>query len=217
MSRFHRRLALTLSLSLIVIGMTSADDQINDVSQEDAAAVPKFDFAAAAAEYEIVSGSDRLICEPFQAELLKWSNPVRSTPAGTVFLWHHKGVPQAACCMFAIRNPDVKGDDFVNHEFVSLSTGLIEAKSDGAKKQFAITEAGAAELVAKAETVTTLLNRMSAMGEQRAKTDGAPIRRAMGNLRAVLQNRLVGDDVTAETLHDVAAILDEAAQKIERL
>jgi DNA-binding PadR family transcriptional regulator len=96
--------------------------------------------------------------------------------------------------------------------------GLIEeAKSEGAKKQFAITEAGSTELAAKADEVTALLNRLSAMGEQRAKTDGAPIRRAMGNLRAVLQNRLVGDDVTAETLHDVAAILDEAAQKIERL
>jgi DNA-binding PadR family transcriptional regulator len=96
--------------------------------------------------------------------------------------------------------------------------GLIEeAKSEGAKKQFAITEAGTAELVAKADEVTALLNRLAEMGKQRAKTDGAPIRRAMGNLRAVLQNRLVGDDVTAETLHDVAAILDEAAQKIERL
>ncbi len=96
--------------------------------------------------------------------------------------------------------------------------GLIEeAKSEGAKKQFAITDAGGAELVAKADEVATLLNRLAEMGKQRAKTDGAPIRRAMGNLRAVLQNRLVGDDVTAETLHDVAAILDEAAQKIERL
>ncbi len=96
--------------------------------------------------------------------------------------------------------------------------GLIEeAKSEGAKKQFAITETGSAELAAKADEVTALLNRLSEMGKQRAKTDGAPIRRAMGNLRAVLQNRLVNDDVTAVTLHDVAAILDEAAQKIERL
>jgi DNA-binding PadR family transcriptional regulator len=96
--------------------------------------------------------------------------------------------------------------------------GLIEeAKSEGAKKQFAITDAGSAELAAKAEDVAALLARLSAMGEQRAKTDSAPIRRAMGNLRAVLQNRLTRDDVTAETLHDVAAILDEAAQKIERL
>jgi DNA-binding PadR family transcriptional regulator len=96
--------------------------------------------------------------------------------------------------------------------------GLIEeTKSEGAKKQFAITEAGTAELAAKADEVTALLNRLAEMGKQRAKTDGAPIRRAMGNLRAVLQNRLVNDDVTANTLHDVAAILDEAAQKIERL
>lgn len=96
--------------------------------------------------------------------------------------------------------------------------GLIEeAKSDGAKKQFAITGAGAADLAAKADEVTVLLNRLAEMGKQRAKTDGAPIRRAMGNLRTVLQNRLVGDDVNADTLHDVAAILDEAARKIERL
>jgi DNA-binding PadR family transcriptional regulator len=96
--------------------------------------------------------------------------------------------------------------------------GLIaEAKAEGAKKQFAITEAGTAELDTKADTVIALFARLSDIGTQRAKTDGAPIRRAMGNLRAVLQNRLSGDDVTADTLHDVAAILDEAAQKIERL
>ncbi len=96
--------------------------------------------------------------------------------------------------------------------------GLIEeAESEGSKKQFAITEAGTAELAAKADEVTVLLNRLSEMGKQRLKTDGAPIRRAMGNLRAVLQNRLVSDDVTTQTLHDVAAILDEAAQKIERM
>lgn len=101
-----------------------------EVKQEDAEAVPKFDFAAAAAGYEISIGKDRLICEPFQIELLKWSNPVRGSPAGTVFLWHHKGAPQAACCMFSYKHPEVKGDFLVNHEFVSLSTDLIESKSN---------------------------------------------------------------------------------------
>jgi len=43
------------------------------------------------------------------------------------------------------------------------------------------------------------------------------VRRAMGNLRTVLQNRLVQPDVDADTLHQVSAIIDEAAQKIERL
>jgi len=33
----------------------------------------------------------------------------------------------------------------------------------------------------------------------------------------VLQNRLTADDATPEMLHDVAAIIDDAAQKIERL
>ena len=55
------------------------------------------------------------------------------------------------------------------------------------------------------------------MGAERAKTDGAPIRRAMGNLRAVLQHRLSEGEVTQDTLHDVAALIDEAAQKIERM
>jgi DNA-binding PadR family transcriptional regulator len=96
--------------------------------------------------------------------------------------------------------------------------GLIEEqKADGAKKQFAITEAGKAELAEKAEEVAALFERLAALASMRERTDGAPIRRAMGNLRAVLQNRLTAEGVDADTLHDVAEILDEAARKIERL
>lgn len=95
--------------------------------------------------------------------------------------------------------------------------GLIVATADGTKKSFAITEAGTTELTAKATEVAALFARLSEMSAMRAKTDGAPIRRSMGNLRAVLQNRLTADDVTPEMLHDVAAIVDDAAQKIERL
>jgi hypothetical protein len=43
------------------------------------------------------------------------------------------------------------------------------------------------------------------------------VRRAMGNLREAIQIRLAHDDVTVETLHAVTALIDEAAQKIERL
>ena len=39
----------------------------------------------------------------------------------------------------------------------------------------------------------------------------------MGNLRTVLADRLDREGVQTETLHEVAAILDEAARKIERL
>ena len=51
----------------------------------------------------------------------------------------------------------------------------------------------------------------------RERTDGGPVRRAMGNLRTVLLDRLSRDGVQSETMHEVAAILDEAARKIERL
>jgi DNA-binding PadR family transcriptional regulator len=96
--------------------------------------------------------------------------------------------------------------------------GLIEEqKTEGAKKQFAITAAGTAHLAERAEEVEALFARLSELASMRERTDGAPIRRAMGNLRAVLQNRLTAEGVDADTLHDVAAILDEAAQKIERL
>ena len=95
--------------------------------------------------------------------------------------------------------------------------GAVEAQADGTKKQYAITDIGRAELAEKAAEVSVLMARLAELGAERAKTDGAPIRRAMGNLRAVLANRLTADDVTTDTLHDVAAMIDEAARKIERL
>lgn len=94
---------------------------------------------------------------------------------------------------------------------------VAEQKAEGAKKSFAITDAGAAHLAERADEVSALFGRLAELASMQAQTDGGPIRRAMGNLRAVLQNRLSAEGVEAETLHDVAAILDEAARKIERL
>jgi len=96
--------------------------------------------------------------------------------------------------------------------------GLIEAQqSEGAKKLFAVTDAGTAELEANAEQVAALIARLSAIGEERQKVDATSIRRAMGNLREVLVNRLNSGEVDDEVLHQIVALLDEAAQKIERL
>src|SRR4051812_5004142 len=89
---------------------------------------------------------------------------------------------------------------------------LVESRAEGARKAFAITEAGSAELREKQEEVDALFARLAALGEQQARTSGGPIRRAMGNLRAVLQERLSGSEVDPETLHEIAAILDEAAR-----
>ncbi len=94
---------------------------------------------------------------------------------------------------------------------------IAETRTEGAKKQFAITEAGTAHLAENAAVVAALFARLAELGSQQARTSGGPIRRAMGNLRTVLQERLGDPEVGADTLHEVAAILDEAARKIERL
>lgn len=94
---------------------------------------------------------------------------------------------------------------------------IDEERSDGARKRYAITLSGAAYLSEKTVEVEAVMARLVEMGAHRERTEGAPIRRAMGNLRQVLEHRLTREDVTPEMLHDVAALLDEVSQKIERL
>ncbi|MDH7971241.1 PadR family transcriptional regulator [Sphingomonas sp. AR_OL41] len=96
--------------------------------------------------------------------------------------------------------------------------GLIgERQTEGAKKLFAVTEAGTTHLAENAELVAALMTRLAEVGAERARGDNSSVRRAMMNLRVVLQNRLAAGDVDAETLHAAVALIDEAAQKIERL
>jgi len=93
---------------------------------------------------------------------------------------------------------------------------IEEATPGGARKQFAVTAEGSEHLAAKKQEVEALLARLSQLATAHKRTDGGPIRRAMANLRAVLMDRL-DRDVETETLHAAAAILDDAAQRIERL
>lgn len=96
--------------------------------------------------------------------------------------------------------------------------GQIAAQqAEGAKKLFAITAEGRAELDANADMIEALVARLAAIGAERQRTDSASVRRAMGNLRQVLMNRLGGRDIDEATLHQLVALIDEAAQKIERL
>ena len=94
---------------------------------------------------------------------------------------------------------------------------IEEAAAEGPRKAFAITADGTAELLAKKAEVEALFARLAELASMRERTDGGPVRRAMGNLRTVLLDRLGKDGVQSETMHEVAAILDEAARKIERL
>jgi len=94
---------------------------------------------------------------------------------------------------------------------------IEEAVSGGARKAFSVTSEGTEHLVARKTEVEALFARLIQLATARERTDGGPIRRAMQNLRTVLMYRLDREDVPAETLHQAAAILDEAAQRIERL
>lgn len=94
---------------------------------------------------------------------------------------------------------------------------IEEATPGGARKQFTATAEGTEHLAARRQEVEALFARLSELASARQRTDGGPIRRAMENLRAALMYRLNRDTVETETLHAAAAILDDAAQKIERL
>ena len=94
---------------------------------------------------------------------------------------------------------------------------IEEQQAEGSRKVFAVTAEGEAHLEEKADEVEALLARLEDVGSDRRKAGGAPIKRAVGNLLSALWHRVTRDEVDEKTLHDVAAILDEAAQKIERL
>ena len=94
---------------------------------------------------------------------------------------------------------------------------IEERESDGAKKLYGVTPAGQAHLEEQAEAVAALLGRLAQLGTMRQRTDGGPVRRAMGNLKTALRERVARDEVERDTLHEIAAILDEATRRIERL
>lgn len=94
---------------------------------------------------------------------------------------------------------------------------IEEQTGDGARRLFAITADGKLHLDERHNEVGTLFARLDALAAMREKTDGGPVRRAMHNLHGVLHDRLSREDLPNEIPHEIAALLDEVAQKIERL
>ena len=78
-------------------------------------------FANVPKRFQLKGGADAsqpltLLPEP----VLNWSNPIRRTPAGGLFLWTLKGRPQVALCVYP-------NNDRYDYEFQSLATSPIEA------------------------------------------------------------------------------------------
>lgn len=93
---------------------------------------------------------------------------------------------------------------------------IAEEASESARKVFAITPGGTDHLHERAEDVGALFERLAALARQRERTDVAPVRRALHNLRNVLRHRL-GAGLAEDKLHEAVELIDEAARKIERL
>ena len=96
--------------------------------------------------------------------------------------------------------------------------GLIaEQAGEGARKSFAVTDAGRAELDGRTDEFEAIIGRLKALAEERERHSAPPLKRAMGNLFMAVRSRMADTDKDRETMHQIAEILDEAARKIERL
>jgi DNA-binding PadR family transcriptional regulator len=99
-----------------------------------------------------------------------------------------------------------------------VDEGLIaEEVGEGPRKAFAVTEAGRTELAGKADEIAAIVAKLKSLGDQRERSESPPVRRAMGNLHAVLRNRAMAEGFDTEAAHAIADILDDVARRIERL
>jgi DNA-binding PadR family transcriptional regulator len=96
--------------------------------------------------------------------------------------------------------------------------GLIEeAPGEGPRKPFQATDEGRAHLEERGEDVDRLFERLRDLAPSEESSAGPAIGRAVKNLMTALRHRIGRDGLDDELLHEIAAILDEAAQRIERV
>ena len=96
--------------------------------------------------------------------------------------------------------------------------GLIaEAKSKDTKKVYEATAEGRAHLQENSAEVEELIERLEGHGHHRRRGQRPEIGRAIGNLMTALRNRIAHDGWNEQLLDEVVDILDQAAQRIERV
>ena len=92
-----------------------------------------------------------------------------------------------------------------------------ETLGEDGKKIYSITERGSARLAEEQEQIDHILERLDGVSKMGEASDGASIRRAMHNLKSAVRIRLASENKGSDKILDVAAIIDEAASRIERL
>ena len=94
---------------------------------------------------------------------------------------------------------------------------IAEAKSRTTKKIYEATAEGRAHLEENSDEIEYLIDRLEGHARNRRRGQRPEIGRAIGNLMTALRNRIVHDGWNEQLLEEVVDILDEAAQRIERV
>ena len=94
---------------------------------------------------------------------------------------------------------------------------IEEVPGEGSRKEFQATAEGRKHLEENAETIAEIFERIESLGSRRRNAGSPPIGRAVGNLMNALKHRIGRDGIDEDLLHEIATILDDAAQRIERV
>ncbi len=94
--------------------------------------------------------------------------------------------------------------------------GYVTATAEGSKKLYEITDEGRAFLDANRATLDALVSKMAeASGGRNGRS--LAIIRAMGNLKMALRLRMTNGPISDEQADAIAAVIDQAAAKVEKL
>jgi DNA-binding PadR family transcriptional regulator len=96
--------------------------------------------------------------------------------------------------------------------------GLIEeSPGEGPRKPFQVTDDGRKHLEERQDEVDGLFERLQDLKPDERHNTGPVLGRAVKNVMTALSHRIGREGFDEELLHEIAAILDEAAQRIERV
>jgi DNA-binding PadR family transcriptional regulator len=89
----------------------------------------------------------------------------------------------------------------------------------GGRKRYTLTDSGREYLTANRETAESMMERLNGGVDGAGARGGRPpqVTRAIENLKLAMRLRLSGTPLTEQQAHEFAAVLDSAAQQIERL
>jgi DNA-binding PadR family transcriptional regulator len=95
----------------------------------------------------------------------------------------------------------------------------VETADNGGRKRYSITPSGQEFLAANRETADAMMARMSGGVDGAGPRGGRPpqVTRAIENLKLAMRMRLSGAPLTEQQAHDFAAVLDSAAEQIDKI